>query len=132
MRLPKLSAAVLLLVIGSLATAVLALDLSNMQNLIPGQTAYARNPKTGADFKMYFGNDKVVSEIHADGSIRQGDWRFRANGQICVQWHGTDDSQCYFMTAMGGQSYRFYTTNNQLYAIFNKIVYGRPPELTGY
>jgi len=128
-RLPRLLSTVLAFAIGGLAVSTAALDLSKMQNLIPGRTAFARDPATGENFRMYFGNDKVVSEIHKDGNIRQGEWRFRPNGQVCIQWRGAGEWQCFFMAPMGGQSYRFYTTDNQLYAVFNKIVYGRPPEL---
>jgi len=69
-HLPRLLAAVLALAISVLATSTTALDLSKMQTLIPGQTAFARDPATGENFKMYFGNDKIVSEIHKDGNIR--------------------------------------------------------------
>jgi hypothetical protein len=106
-----------------------SLDLSQMQNVIPGKTAYGHDVKNDQKFRMYFGIDHVVTEFPDEGPPRRGKWRFKPNGHLCIDWDNSEKQQCLFLVAMGGGNYQVYNVNNQLLSIFSKLVYGRPPEL---
>jgi len=111
------------------AVAQRSLDLSQMQDVIPGKTAYGRYMENDQKFHMYFGLDRVVTELSDEGSPRKGKWRFKPNGHLCIDWDDSEKQQCLFLVAMDTGSYQVYTVNNHLLSIFNKLVYGRPPEL---
>ena len=108
--------------------AQLPLRYSDMQNLIPGKMAVARDAEDDKRFTLYFGLDRTVTQIDDTRMRQTGKWRLRPNGHLCIQWEVNPESQCFFLIAMGGGTYQLYTTGNQLIAIISRISPGRAPK----
>ena len=113
---------------GGVVEAQFPLKYSDMQNLIPGKMAVARDVEDNKRFTLYFSLDRTVTQIDDLGVRQTGKWRLRPNGHLCIQWEINPVSQCFFLTPMGGGTFQLYSTGNQLIAIISRISPGRASE----